>query len=194
MRRCFGWVIQPRKRRFCWIFRYILNSMVKKSTLLKGNLCNYKCFIDALISTFFVQWLQNAPRFWDRFCAEFCYVLCRFYLRWWIHNPDNLTLIGKNFRITPCINYAFCVINNASALLSSKTMVNSPEYCIYTSVMNTYCVSKKGFQFLSSFIFFHPSLSLFSPLIHLPLSPVPPGFLFPFFFSVVGEIWANASL
>ena len=94
---------------------------------------------------------------------------------------------GKNLRITPYINYAFCVINNASALLSSKTMVNSPEYCIYTSVMNTYCVSKKGFQFFSFFIFFHPSLSLFSPLIHLPLSPVPPGFLFPFFL-VIGEI------
>ena len=69
MCRCFGWIIQPRKRRFCWIFRYILNSMVKKITFLKGNLCNYKCFIDALISTFFVRWLQNAPRFWDRFCA-----------------------------------------------------------------------------------------------------------------------------
>ena len=92
----------------------------------------------------------------------------------------------KNFRITPYINYAFCVINYASALLSSKTMANSPEYCIYTSVMNTYCVNKRGFQFLSFFIFFYPSLSLFSPLIHLPLSPVPPGFLFPFFFAVVG--------
>ena len=118
MRRCFGWVIQPRKRRFCWIFRYILNSMVKKSTLLKGNLCNYKCFIDTLISTFFVQWLQNAPRFWDRFCAEFCYVLCRFYLRWWIHDPDNLTLIGKNFRITPAL------------IMHSVSLIMHPPYCL----------------------------------------------------------------
>ena len=89
---------------------------------------------------------------------------------------------GKNFRITPYINYAFCVINYASALLSSKTMVNSPEYCIYTSVINTYCVIKRGFQFLS---FFHPFLPVslsFSPLIHLPLCPVSHGFLFPFFF------------
>ena len=101
------------------------------------------------------------------------------YFLFWLCLPKD---VWKNFRITPYINYAFCVINNASALLSSKTMVNSPEYCIYTSVMNTYCVSKKGFQFFSFFIFFHPSLSLFSPLIHLPLSPVPPGFLFPFFF------------
>ena len=80
----------------------------------------------------------------------------------------------QNFPISPYINYAFCVTNYASTLLSSKTMVNSPEYCIYTSVMNTYCVNKKGFQFLSFFIFFHPSLSLFPPLIHLPLSPAPP--------------------
>ena len=88
----------------------------------------------------------------------------------------------KNFRVTPYINHAFCVINYVSALLSSKTMVNSPEYFIYTSVINTYCVNKRGFQFLSFFfIFFYPSLSLFSPLMHLPLSPVPPGFLFPFF-------------
>ena len=69
--------------------------------------------------------------------------------------------MGKHFRITPYINYAFCVINNASALLSSKTMVNSSEYCIYTSVMNTYCVSKKGFQFFSFFIFSTPLFPFF---------------------------------
>ena len=96
--------------------------------------------------------------------------------------------IWKNFRITPYINYAFCVINNASALLSSKTMVNSPEYCIYTSVMNTYCVSKKGFQFLS-FLSFSTPLFLFFPLSFTYHSlQCPPGFLFPFFFSVDGEI------
>ena len=38
----------------------------------------------------------------------------------------------KNFPITPYINYAFDLINYVSLLLSSKTMVNSPEYCIYT--------------------------------------------------------------
>ena len=69
---------------------------------------------------------------------------------------------GKNFRITPDINYAFCFINYASALLSSKTMANSPEYCVYTSVMNTYCVSKRGFQFLS--LFSSTPLFLFFPL------------------------------
>ena len=56
--------------------------------------------------------------------------------------------------MTPYINYAFCVINYASALLS-------PEYCIYTLVMKTYCVNKRGFQFQSFFIFFRPSLPLF---------------------------------
>ena len=62
--------------------------------------------------------------------------------------------LWKNFRMTPYINYAFCVINYASALLS-------PEYCIYTLVMKTYCVNKRGFQFQSFFIFFRPSLPLF---------------------------------
>ena len=88
---------------------------------------------------------------------------------------------GKNFRITPDINYAFCFINYASALLSSKTMANSPEYCIYTSVINTYCVNKRGFQFLSLFYLFLPLSFSFSLLIHLPLSPVAPDFLFPLF-------------
>ena len=41
---CFE--MQPRQWSFCWIFRYILYSMVKKSTFLKGNLCIYKCFRD----------------------------------------------------------------------------------------------------------------------------------------------------
>ena len=93
---------------------------------------------------------------------------------------------GKNFRITPDINYAFCFINYASALLSSKTMANSPEYCVYTSVMNTYCVSKRGFQFLSLF-HLHLSLSFFPSHSPTTLSSAP-RFLYPFFFSVVGEI------
>ena len=59
---------------------------------------------------------------------------------WMFLYVDNFAC-WKNFRITPYINYAFCVINNASALLSSKTMVNSPEYCIYTSVkLISFCV------------------------------------------------------
>ena len=159
MRRCFGWIIQPRKRRFCWIFRYILNSMVKKITLLKGNLCNYKSFIDALISTFFVRWLQNAPRFWDWFCAEFCHVLCRFYLRWWMHDRDNLTLIAlkdylfgfwkKDFQVTasPAIVLSLFIIHKISlkhdsdtsaSKLSLHASVNSWHYSCPRSV---YCRS-----------------------------------------------------
>ena len=87
----------------------------------------------------------------------------------------NKKINGKNFRITPYINYA-------SALLSSKTMVNSPEYCIHTSVMNTYCVNKRGFQFLS---FFHPflpvSFSFFPSHSPTTLSSAP-RFPFSFFF------------
>ena len=101
--------------------------------------------------------------------------------------------IGKNFHITPYINYAFDLINYVPLLLSSKTIANSPEYCIYTSVMNTYCVSKKGFQFLSFFIFSTP-LFLFFPLsfTYHSLQCHPVSFFL--FFSVVGEIWTNASL
>ena len=89
---------------------------------------------------------------------------------------------GKNFRITPYINYALCFINSASALLSSKTMANSLEYYIYTSVMNTYCVNKRGFQFLS---FFHPflpvSLSFFPSHSPTTLSSALPVSFFLFF-------------
>ena len=35
---------QPSHRSFCWIFRYILHSMAKTITFLKGNLCIFKCF------------------------------------------------------------------------------------------------------------------------------------------------------
>ena len=88
----------------------------------------------------------------------------------------------KNFRITPYINYAFCVINYASALLSSKTMVNSPGYCIYTSVMNTYCVNKRGFQFLSFFHLFLPVSFSFLPS-HSPTTlSTAPRFPFSLFF------------
>ena len=43
---CFE--MQPRQWSFCWIFRYILHSMAKTITFLKGNLCIFKCFIDVL--------------------------------------------------------------------------------------------------------------------------------------------------
>ena len=157
MRHCFGWIIQPRKLCFCWIFRYILNSMVKKIVLLKGNLCNYKCFIDALISTFFVWWLQNAPRFWDRFCAEFCHVLCRFYLRWWIHDPDNLMLIAlkdylfgfwkKAFQVTASLAIVLSLfIHKISLKHDSDT--SASKLSLHTSVNNFAKVSANFIQIL----------------------------------------------
>ena len=157
MRHCFGWIIQPRKRCFCWIFRYILNSMVKKIMLLKENLCNYKCFIDALISTFFVRWLQNAPRFWDRFCAEFCHVLCRFYLHWWIHDPDNLMLIAlkdylfgfwkKAFQVTASLAIVLSLfIHKISLKLDGDT--SASKLSLHTSVNNFAKVSANFIQIL----------------------------------------------
>ena len=41
---CFE--MQPSQRSFCWIFRYILHSMAKRITFLRGNLCILKCFVD----------------------------------------------------------------------------------------------------------------------------------------------------
>ena len=95
--------------------------------------------------------------------------------------------------LNPNINYAFCFINYVSALLSSKKMTNSPEYCIYTSVMNTCCVNKKGFQFLSFLFLLIPFSFSFFPLSFTTTLSRAPAFLF-FCFSVVGEIWTNSSL
>ena len=86
----------------------------------------------------------------------------------------------KNLRITPYINYAFDLINYVSLLLSSKTIANSPEYCIYTSVMNTYCVNKRGFYYF----FFLLSLALIPPFFPWPLSPVLQQFPF-----ILGHQW-----
>ena len=76
---------------------------------------------------------------------------------------EELKKSRKNFCITRYINYPFDLINYVSLLLSSKTIANSPEYCIYTSVVNTYCVNERGFYY-----YFFNSLSLLSPF----LSPV----------------------
>ena len=90
--------------------------------------------------------------------------------------------IGKNFRITPYINYAFDLINYVSLLLSSKTIANSPVYCIYTSVMNTYCV-------------FFTSLSL-SFLLSFPSNSLQcsRSFLFPFFLGRQRDLNQRSSL
>ena len=66
----------------------------------------------------------------------------------------------EKFPYNPIHNYAFDLINYVSLLLSSKTIANSPEYCLYTSVMNTYCVNKRGFYF-----FFLPLSRFYSPFL-----------------------------
>ena len=101
-----------------------------------------------------------------------------------------LCAIRKFFQVilTPYVNYAFCVINYACASLSCKTMANSPEYCIYTLVMNTYCINKRGFHFLPFFISFSTPLFLFFPLSFTNHSLQCPQVSFFLFFLVVGEI------
>ena len=63
---------QPRQRRICWIFRYILHSLAKKITFLKGNVCTYICFKDFFFGG--KEKLQNASRFEMDFVLNFCHV------------------------------------------------------------------------------------------------------------------------
>ena len=69
-------------------FRYILHSMAKTITFLKGNLCIFKCFIDVL------RKITKCALIWNGFCVEFCHVLSRFHLRERIHDPDSVFRIA----------------------------------------------------------------------------------------------------
>ena len=129
----------------------------RKLRFWKGIYVIIKCFIDALISTFFVRWLQNASRFWDRFCAEFCHVLCRFYLHWWIHDPDNLMLIAlkdylfgfwkKAFQVTASLAIVLSLfIHKISLKHDSDT--SASKLSLHTSVNNFAKVSANFIQIL----------------------------------------------
>ena len=82
------------------------------------------------------------------------------------------------------MNYAFDLINYVSLPLSSKTIANSPEYCIYTSVMNTYCVNKRGFYYF----FFYLSLALIPPSLSPATLSSAPAVSFFLFSLAVSEI------
>ena len=60
---CFE--MQPRQRSFGWIFRYIWHSMAEKLKFSGGNLCIYKCLIDAR------EKIQNSPRLEMDFVLNF---------------------------------------------------------------------------------------------------------------------------
>ena len=85
--------MQPRLRSFCWIFMYILHSMAKKITFLKGNLCIHKRFIVVLYIFFSLARKENykmrSNLRW--FCVKFCHVLSWFYSSERIHDPDSAT-------------------------------------------------------------------------------------------------------
>ena len=90
---------------FCWIFRYILQSMAKKITCLKGNLLIYKCFIDV---SYIFSWAlkknykMRPRRFEIDFVLNFamcsadftCELLRQFYLHGRIQDPDSVTWIA----------------------------------------------------------------------------------------------------
>ena len=69
--------------------------MLKESTLLKGNLCIYKCFIDVLYifdRVFKKKKIRKCARFEiDVFSVNLCHVLSRFYLWERIHDPVIVT-------------------------------------------------------------------------------------------------------
>ena len=86
---CFE--MQPRQRRFCWIFRHILHSMAKRITFLKGNLWNHNCFMYVLniFSSALKKNYKMRPNLRWILCW-ICDVLSRFYLRERIHDPDSV--------------------------------------------------------------------------------------------------------
>ena len=56
--------------------------MLEESTMMKGNLCVYKCFIDVLYicDRVFKKIGKCARSETDNFSVNFCHVLSRFYL------------------------------------------------------------------------------------------------------------------
>ena len=98
--------MQPRQRSFCWIFRFILHSMAKKITFLKGNLCIHKRFIVVLHFFSFgaKTKLQNALRFEMDFVLSFA--MC---------SADFTRVKGSTIQIMSLANYlkglTFLILN-----------------------------------------------------------------------------------
>ena len=68
---CFE--MQPRRRSFCWIFRYILHPVAKKISFLKRNLCIYKRFI--YVSYIFSSALKKNYKMRPAFRWILCWIL-----------------------------------------------------------------------------------------------------------------------
>ena len=88
--------MQPRQRSFCWIFMYILHSMAKKITFLKGNLCIHKRFI-VVLYIFFLRREKKITKctpIWDDFVLNFA--MC---------SADFTLVNGSTIQIVPLANY-----------------------------------------------------------------------------------------
>ena len=63
--------MQPRQWSFCWIFRYILHSMAKTITFLKGNLCTF-----LNVSYTFYKFFSSALKKNYKMCPDLRWILC----------------------------------------------------------------------------------------------------------------------
>ena len=89
----------PSQENFLRIFWYVLYFMLQKSTLLKENLCIYKCFLGVLYIFDSVGKIGKCARLEaDLVLIFFCYVLSRFYLTMCegIHDPVSVMIIAFN--------------------------------------------------------------------------------------------------
>ena len=82
----------------------ILHIVLKESTLLRGNLCIYKCFMDVLYifdRVFKKNWEMRRSETdnSDNFSVNFCHVLSLFYLWERIHDPVSVTWIAFNGKL-----------------------------------------------------------------------------------------------
>ena len=86
----------PRQQSFCQIFRYILHSMAKKITFLKGYF--WIINVSLMFYTFFLwpyRKISKCTLIRDGVCVEVCHVLNQFYLPQQIHDPDSAMQIAS---------------------------------------------------------------------------------------------------
>ena len=118
--------------------------MLKESTMMKGNLCVYKCFIDVLYifdRVFKKNW-EMRP-IWDRWInsiVNFCHVLSWFYLWERIHDPVSVTSIAFNgklmsFRIKIFKKQFVCLLFSVCSFITLvENMIAASKSLILTCV------------------------------------------------------------
>ena len=123
--------------------------MAKKITLLKGNLCIHKCFIDVLYifsSVLKKNYEIKCAPIWDGFCVELCHVLRRFYLRTWTDPQCYATcfkeltfwILNKNFQEAASLSNVFSLfIHKISSKLDRDTSASKLNLTLMLVSINT---------------------------------------------------------